>query len=34
MFRQEKTATPPDGGVLFDGIDGVDKIDCIDSGPN
>jgi hypothetical protein len=34
IFRQEKTATPPYGGVFTDGIDGVDKIDCIDGGPN
>jgi hypothetical protein len=34
MFCQEKTATPPEGGVFTDGIDGVDKIDCIDCGPN
>ena len=33
-FRQKKTATPPEGGVFTDGIDGVDKIDCIDGGPN
>jgi hypothetical protein len=25
-------ATPPCGGGFFDGIDGVDKIDCVDSG--
>jgi hypothetical protein len=27
-------ATPPGGGHVFDGIDGVDKVDCIDSGQN
>jgi hypothetical protein len=27
-------ATPPDGGHVFDVIDGVDKVDCIDSGQN
>jgi len=33
-FRQKKTATPPEGGVFTDGIDGVDKIDWIDGGQN
>jgi len=27
-------ATPPCGGRIFDGIDGVDKIYCIDGGQN
>jgi hypothetical protein len=28
----DEDPTPPDGGGISDVIDGVDKIDCIDSG--
>ena len=32
IIRPEQTARPPGGGGFFDGVNGVDWNDCVDSG--